>query len=1052
MQNKGFIKFITALLALVCIYYLSFSIISHNYESKAEAYAQGSNAKYNAFLDSVSSEKVWNGYFFGYTVKDCRERELSLGLDLKGGMNVVMEVSVPDILKALAGNKSEEAEFVKSIKDADEAQKSSQSQYLDLFVKEMKKNSDKGLAFYFSNSSTKAKIKKDATDEEVIKVLAEDIDIAIDNSFNVLRNRIDRFGVIQPNIQRLTGSNRVLIEMPGVKEPERVRKLLQGSANLEFWETEKLPAIANKLQALNTMLRSEVAGQKLKEGQADSKAEAAKTKEEVSADSTNAGNDDLLSKIGGQDSASAANAEDMKKFAEENPLFALLQVNVNQGQYIESPIIGYASAADTAKISEYFRKGVEKKIFPNTIVPSWCIKPMEFKMADGTPVERYTLIALKAAKGKGVKPSLTGDVVTDAKADFDQNSVNANVSMTMNAEGARKWANLTRDNVGNCVAIVLDGYVYSYPRVNGEIPGGRSSITGDFTPEEAKDLANVLVSGKMPAPARIAQEDVVGPSLGQEAITSGFISFIVAFFMILVYMIFYYGKTPGIVADIALICNVVLIFGVLASFSAVLTLPGIAGIVLTLGMAVDANVLIYERTREELKAQGDTKNVKEALSNGYSNSYSAIFDSNFTSILTGIILFLFGTGPIKGFATTLIIGLLCSLFTALLVSRLIFEHLLKSNKYNDLTFTTNITKNWFQNVQFDFMGKSKTFMGISAILVVISLISLFGINGLNRGIDFTGGRNYIVRFENEVSTEEIKGLIDASFVGSGNSVITIGESNQVRISTNYKIDDNSENVDNEIEALLFDCLKSKFNGVSKDQFVQRYVRDNNGAAQLAGVDDNSTYGIQSSAKVGATMAHDILIHAVWAVLFALIGIFAYLLFRFRDVAFSTGSIASLVHDTILIFGAFSLFYKLAPFSMEIDQSFIAAILTVIGYSINDTVVIFDRIREYRKLYPNDNQTKVFNAALGSTLSRTFSTSLSSGIVLLIIFCFGGATIRGFIFAMLLGIIFGTYSSIFIASPIARFILGRKAEKSTKEIAAEEAAAKKAEETTDITVK
>ncbi len=1024
MQNKGFVKVIATLLALVCIYYLSFSIISHSYESKAEAYAQGSNAKYSAFLDSVSTEKVWGGYFFGYNVKDCRERELSLGLDLKGGMNVVMEVSVPDVLKALAGSQNEKPEFIQSIKDANEAQKSSSKPYLELFVEALKKNAPNArLADYFANSSTKEKIKRDATDEAVIKALAESIDIAIDNSFNVLRNRIDRFGVIQPNIQRLTGSNRVLIEMPGVKEPERVRKLLQGSANLEFWETSKLTEVINNIVALNTAMRGEVAGQKLKENN------NAETEKKVAAEDTAKGgkSDDLLAQLGAGDSASAADAANAKKAEEENPLFAVLQLNVNQqGQPFESPVIGYARAADTAKISEYFRKGHEKGIIPHTLLANWTIKPI----GDG---EIYALIALhnKTAKGKEPKPVLTGDVVTNAQPDFEQNSVSASVSMTMNAEGARKWANITRDNVGNCVAIVLDGYVYSYPRVNGEIPGGRSSITGDFTPEEAKDLANVLVSGKMPAPAHIVQEDIVGPSLGQEAINNGFISFLVAFFMILIYMVFYYGKTPGLVADTALIANVVLIFGVLASFKAVLTLPGIAGIVLTLGMAVDANVLIYERTREELR---NGKDVKTALSDGYSNSYSAIFDSNLTSILTGIILFYFGTGPIKGFATTLIIGLLSSLFTALLISRLIFEHLLKTEKFNDLTFTTNITKNWFQNVNYDFMKNSKKFLTISGICLVVSVISLLT-NGLKPSIDFTGGRNYIVRFENPVTTEEIKSLLSNEF--DGVSVVTIGSSNQVRISTNYRIEDEGNTVDDEIEAKLYEGLKSKLgDSVTKTQFVHRYVRTNEGVRE-AGVDDDSTFGIQSSAKVGATMAHDILEHAAWAVAFALIGIFLYLLLRFRDVAFSVGSIASLVHDTLLIFGVFSLCYKFMPFDMSIDQSFVAAILTVIGYSINDTVVIFDRIREYRKSYPNRNQSQVFNEALGSTLSRTFSTSLSSGIVLVIIFAFGGATIRGFIFAMLLGIIFGTYSSIFIASPIARFILGKKAEKSTKEIALDE---------------
>ncbi len=1024
MQNKGFVKVFTVLLTLICIYYLSFTVISQHYENAAEKYAQGNNAKYNAFLDSVAQEKPLNGFFFGYTVKECREQELSLGLDLKGGMNVVMEVSVPDILKSLAQDQSLQPAFEKSLREAQEDQKSNNGEFLNLFINRLKMNDPShSLAYYFSNRDSRNLIAPDAKDADVEKVLKADIESAIDNSFNVLRSRIDRFGVMQPNIQRLAGSSRVLIEMPGIKEPERVRKLLKGSANLEFWETSELSEIAPNLIALNDVLKGEKAKKQ------ENKAAQTAGKDTASAADTT-GND-ILSKIKANKTASkgadkASEAKDAKAEA-ENPLFSVLQMAASQSGYYPGPRIGWAMAKDTAKISEYFRIGQEKGIIPQTLRACWTIKP------EGDS-EVYSLIALycKGIKGKPRKAPLTGEVVTDAKADFEQNSANASVSMEMNTEGAKKWADLTRNNVNKCVAIVLDGYVYSYPRVNCEIDGGRSSISGDFTPDEAKDLANVLKSGKMPAPTKIVQEDIVGPSLGQEAITNGFISFGVAFAMIMIYMIFYYGLIPGLVADLALLVNVFIIFGVLSSMKAVLTLPGIAGIVLTLGMAVDANVLIYERTREE-KERG--KEVRKALNDGYSNALSAIIDSNVTTILTGIILAFFGTGPIKGFATTLIIGVLSSVFTATLLSRIIFEHLLKNEKYNNLPFTTSFTKNWFQNIHFDFIGKRKTMFAVSGIFALICVGSL-AIHGLKTGIDFSGGRNYTIRFEQNVVTDDVKGLLDKAFEGQSVSVISIGSKNQVRVSTNYKINDNGNNVDGEIEDKLYNALKPMMNaGVTKDQFENRYVVDN-GKVRVANDTDDSNFGIQSSAKVGPTMAYDIMRNAAIAVALALLGIGIYILIRFRDIAFSASSVIALMHDTLIIIGIFSLCYTFMPFSLEIDQQFIAAILTVIGYSINDKVIIFDRIREYRGLYPDRNQKDVFNDAICSTLSRTFSTSFSTGIVLIIIFFFGGEVIRGFIFAMLLGVVIGTYSSIFIAAPIAHNILGKKGNKSSKEIAEE----------------
>ncbi|MBR5972567.1 MAG: protein translocase subunit SecDF [Paludibacteraceae bacterium] len=1020
MQNKGFVKVIAVLFAFICLFYLSFSIVSSYYSNKAAKMFGEGTEEYQAYLDSMSRDTVW----LGHTLKECRENELSLGLDLKGGMNVVMEVSVADILKSLAGTQSMSEPFVNAINSAKKKQLTNQRDFVDLFAESFKEeNPGVPLTTIFATFDLKEKISNLSTDEEVISVLKNEVEAAVDNSFNVLRSRIDRFGVVQPNIQRLDLAGRILIEMPGIKEPERVRKLLQGSADLEFWETFELSEIINSIDAVNQMAR-DMAHLSDKESN-DTTTVAAKT-DSVAAPVNSL--DSLLAKA-------VADSTDRARAMKENPLYAVLELAIDRksNQIIPGATIGFVHKKDTAKVAEYFRLAKQKRIVPQGLTPRWSVTP------DKNREDMFELFAINC-KRKDAKAPLAGSVIVDAKDDFEQFSSKAKVSMEMNQEGAATWARLTKENIGRCVAVVLDGYVYSCPRVNQEITGGRSEITGNFTPQEAKDLANVLKSGKMPAPAHIVQEDVVGPSLGQEAIHAGLISFIIAFCAILIYMIFYYGLVPGLVADFALLCNVFLIFGVLASFKAVLTLPGIAGIVLTLGMAVDANVLIYERIREELK---NGKQIKRALADGYRNAFSAIIDSNVTTVLTGIILFMFGTGPIKGFATTLIIGVLCSFFTAIFISRLIFEWLLgKSDKFNKLQFTTELTKNWFQNMNVDFMGKRKVFYIVSSCVILIGLVSLFT-NGMNKGIDFSGGRNYIVRFENPVSTVDVRKMLEPSFDNNSSlSVITIGDNNQVRISTNYRINDNDNNVDEEIESLIYNALKPIMNpGVTRDMFVNRYALDN-GSVRASDNNDEATFGLQSSQKVGPTMADDIKTSAIWAVLISLIIIGLYIFIRFRNIAFSVGAIASLTHDTLIIFGLFSILKDIMPFSMEIDQSFIAAILTVIGYSINDNVVIFDRIRENLGLYPNRDIRSVVNTSLNSTLSRTFSTSMSTFVVLIVIFLLGGDTIRGFIFAMLIGVIVGTYSSWFVATPLAYDLLkkdgGKSLMKKKEEPAAEAA--------------
>ena len=1016
MQNKGLVITLAACLALVSSFYLSFSFVTKYYDNKAVEYAQGDAAKEYQYLDSIAGEKVW----FGYTLKECREKEINLGLDLKGGMNVTMEVSVPDIIRALSGYNTTEI-FNQAIAKANEKQKSSGADYLTLFFESFYElDANAQLASVFSTFELKDKVSLTSTNAEVEKVVREEVEGAINNSFNVLRTRIDRFGVVQPNIQKLSQTGRILIELPGIKEPERVRKLLQGSANLEFWETYDLSEILPQLAQIN----SEAA----KVNASTEAAQAEVKKEEVKKEEKKA--DDVEALVEGLEADSLAQAEaDQKAAVEEfkknNPLFAIMQMSVNQAtnQAYRGPVVGTVHYTDTAKVMDMLTSQVAKSVLPRELKLCWTVKAID--AADAY----YQLVALKSqANGR---PSLEGDVITDARADFGQTSAYANVSMTMNAEGARDWQRITRDNIGKSIAIVLDGYVYSFPTVQNEIAGGSSQITGNFTVEEAKDLANTLNSGKMPAPARIIQEDVVGPSLGQEAIRNGLWSFALGFLLIMLYMILYYGLIPGLIADFALLCNVFLLVGILSSFSAVLTLPGIAGIVLTMGMAVDANVLIYERIREELRAG---KGMRKAIQDGFGNAISAIVDSNVTSFLTGAILAIFGTGPIKGFAVTYMIGIVSSFLTAVFICRLLLEVYAKKEDAKELSFTTKLMQNFLQNTKVNFIGARKVTYILSGVLVVISILGVTPqvMGKLNLGIDFSGGRNYIIRFAQDVNTEEVNASLDNVFMAAkaelndeetfALNVITIGSANQVRVSTNYLINDNSENVDETIEALLYEgCKPFLAEGVTLDEFKSTEI--------------NPEVGIMQSQKVGPAVADDIKQSAVLAVLAALVAIFLYVLLRFRNFAFSVGALVGLAHNALIVLGAYALLWKVMPFSMEIDQSFIAAILTVIGYSINDTVVVFDRVREYKGLYPKRELNLNINNALNDTLSRTFSTSMSTFVVLLAIFCFGGETIRGFVFALLIGVIVGTYSSLCVATPLAYDIQVAIARRKEKKAAA-----------------
>ena len=1006
MQNKGFVRVFAVLLTLVCLFYLSFSFVTRYYNNKAAEYAGGDPSKESLYLDSLSTQKVW----LGYTLKQCREMEISLGLDLKGGMNVVLELNVADVIRSLSNNNQDE-NFNKALDLAYARQATSQKDFIDLFAEEYK-NLDNGarLSAIFSTFELKDKITPQSTDAQVVSVLKNELKSAIDNSFNVLRTRIDRFGVVSPNIQRLETAGRILVELPGVKEPERVRKLLQGSANLEFWETYQLPEVYQQLVAADNILATvlkehndEAAVTETETVSADgTETTATETVTDNAAATSEA--DSLLQQIA-QDKPEAQANQSMEEFAKQHPLFALLQINQYNGQLGRGAAVGVANVRDIPKINEYLAMKQVKDVLPRNLSLKWGVKAIDEKE------QFFELYAIKVTNRDGT-PALGGDVVTDANADFVQQAGRSEqqVSMAMNAEGAKAWARLTKENIGKAIAIVLDDMVYSAPNVNDEITGGRSQITGHFTPEEAKDLANVLKSGKMAASVHIVQEDVVGPSLGQEAISSGVISFALALILLMIYMCAFYGIIPGLIADGALVLNIFFTMGILASFQAVLTLPGIAGMVLTLGMAVDANVLIYERTKEELRAG---KSLSKAIADGYSNAFSAIFDSNLTSIITGVVLFYFGTGPIRGFATTMIIGLFASFLTAVFLTRIVYEALLAKDKLKNVTFVTSITKDLLTNPKINFLGARKTGYLIPAGIVLLGAISMMTI-GLNNGIDFTGGRNYIVRFAQDVKTDEVRNMLDEKLDGAV-SVITIGTPDQVRVSTNYKIDDADPAVDQEIESLLFEGVKPLLpEGTTLDQFTTTYI--------------------QSSQKVGPSMADDIKNSAIMAVVFAMFCMAAYILLRFRDWSFSVGAFASVAVTTLCIISFYTLLWKVLPFSMEVDQTFIAAILTIIGYSINDTVVVFDRIRETIGLYPKRDRYQVINDALNSTLSRTFNTSLTTLVVVLCIFILGGSTIRSFTFAILLGIIVGTYSTLFVATPIAYEIQKRKINKKAAEAA------------------
>ena len=998
MQNKGLVKIFAIALTLVCLFYLSFTFKTRSIEKKA---AQSQDEQ--AYLDSVMNKKVWLGI---YSYKECREMQIGLGLDLKGGMNVILEVSIPDVVKALAGN-SQDPVFTETLAAAKKRSISSQDNFVDIFAQEYAKiaGSDAKLSKFFATSNLKEKINAQTSNEEIISVLKEEVDAAVGNSFNVLRTRIDRFGVAQPNIQELAGKQgRIMVELPGIKEPERVRKLLQGSANLEFWETYKLSEISDVLTRIDSRLAQKYADENTEEAKEEAPAQEQTAQ---SAESDLAGQ--LLENA--QDENQQITAAQLEALKKSNPLFARLRPS----GYGDSWVAGYSRSADTAEVNKMLASPEAKAIIPRDLKFMWGVKPME-----GTD-QTYELYCIKSDNKNG-QADLAGDVIVDSKADFNQHG-NPVVSMAMNTEGARKWATLTKQNIGRGIAIVLDGYVYSAPRVNDEISGGRSEISGNFTVEDTQDLANVLKSGKMPAPAKIVQEDIVGPSLGQESIQKGFTSFFIAFIILMIYMCVIYGFVPGMVANGALLLNFFFTLGILTSFQAALTMSGIAGIVLTLGMAVDANVLIYERTKEELKGG---KSVQSALSDGYKNAFSAIFDSNFTSIITGIILFNFGTGPIRGFATTLIIGIICSFFTAVFLTRIVYEHFLGKGKLQNLTFTTGFSKNLMQNTKVKFMEAAKKSFVIFGVAAVIC-IAFLSIRGLSKSIDFTGGRNFVVQFEEPVEPEEVRTILQNVITEDNVQAIALGTDHKtIRISTNYRIDEESETIDSEIEQFLFESLKSAgklSSNLTLATFIDRENRDGG--------------SIISSQKVGPSIAEDITRGAIISVILALIAIFLYILIRFRNVAYSVGAIFALCFDTLIIIGIYSICWGWMPFSLEIDQTFIGAVLTAIGYSINDKVVIFDRIREFTGLYPKRNRKQLFDDALNTTLARTINTSVSTLIVLLAIFFLGGDSIRSFAFAMILGVIFGTCSSLFVAAPTAYLVM-KKTKKEKEEIAAAKA--------------
>lgn len=1032
MQNKGAIRFFAIAFALVCAFQLSFTVVTSITKKKAANYAKNEqaialakqlakndatlesrltdsiqNARNRYYLDSVANQPVYNILLRKYTYKECLEREINLGLDLKGGMNVTMEVSVADVVYGMSG-KSTNPVFTKAMALANEKQKNSQENFVTLFgqaFKEVDPNAQ--LSAIFGRTELRDKIRPNSTNDEVLAVVRQECDDAFDRTFNILRNRIDRFGVTQPNITKLATSDRILIELPGIKDPDRVRKLLQGSAKLEFWETYKFSELAGIFNEANKRLAS-------LSGVIDTTT--------IAADSLNASGDttataavadtakksSLADKLK-QDTTAAGKDQQVEKYKKENPLFAYLQPAYVQenGQMFATnrATVGYAAIKDTARINTMMNK--VKGMFPRNCQFAWTMKPPSKESP-----EVLELMALRSTNRENTA-ALFGDVIVEARQDFDQNG-RVEVTMGMNNEGAKVWRNLTRDNVGKQVAIVLDGYVYSAPNVNDEIPNGRSSISGDYSVEEAQDLANVLKAGKLPAPARIVQEEIVGPSLGKESINSGLISFIIAFILVLLYMQFYYAKA-GLVANVALLTNVFFLIGVLASVGAVLTLPGIAGIVLTLGMAVDANVIIYERIKEELRAG---KGLRLAITDGFHHAYSAIIDGNVTTLITGIVLYVFGSGPIQGFATTLIIGILTSLFTAIFISRLVFETLL--NKNANITFGNKYTIDAFTKVNINFIGMRKKLYMVSGAVILIGIISL-ATKGLNFGVDFSGGRSYIVKFDQDVNSPDIRKALTASFDGETPEVKTIGvNKDRVKITTKFMVDDKSDKADSVVENRLFSGLKAFYKApLTSDDFST----------------NNEAIGIQNSQKVDATISDDIKQSSIYALFFALLAIFIYIAIRFRKWQYGLGGVISLTHDALITISMFSIFYGILPFTLEVDQAFIAAILTIIGYSINDSVIIFDRLREWITLFPKRDLQTNMNGGMNSTLGRTFNTAGTTIVTLLAIFIFGGDVIRGFIFALLVGIVVGTYSSIFNASPLAYdFIMmsNRRKERKLKE--------------------
>ena len=994
MQNKGIVIVTAVLLTLASIFYLSFSAATNYYDKQAAKLTDP--VAQQDYKDSVK-------YLGIYSYQNCLETQIGLGLDLKGGMNVILEISVPDVVDMLADHKKD-ADFVKSMKEAKAEEETSQDDFISLFIKAFHKNApNRRLAEIFATQQLQGKVSPQSNDKDVEKALRAEVQSAIDNSFNVVRTRIDKFGVVQPNIQKLEGQDgRIMVEMPGIREPERMRKLLQGSANLEFWETYNAEEIVPFLTQLDARVANE--GTDVK---ADSTVKAAEpAAEEVKAEEAKADTAKAEAKFQVKKEADkagvAANSEaEMAEAKKLHPLLAMLQTT-GSGSL---SLVGYANVRDTAEIDKIIYSELAKQIIPSDCKLLWSAKP-----EDGLNSKNiFGLYAIKVTSTSGRAP-LEGDVVTDASDQFNHLTGAPEVSMSMNTEGARRWAALTKANVGKAIAIVLDGVVYSAPRVNGEIDGGQSSISGNFTIEDTKDLANTLKSGRMPAPARIVQEEVVGPTLGAQSIQQGIISFIIAFVLLMIYMLLMYNIIPGMMANLALLVNIFFTLGILTSFSAALTMSGIAGMVLSLGTAVDANVLIYERIKEELRAG---KRIKQAVAAGYDNAFSAIFDSNLTSIITGVILYLFGTGPIRGFATTWIIGIICSFFTAVFLTRLVYEHQMNKDRWLNLTFCTNFSKNLMQGTKYRFMSAWKTTRWVVCAAIAVFAISLATM-GLSRSIDFTGGRNYVIQFENPVEPEQVRGVLAETFPGCNTSALALGTDNKtIRMSTNYKIESNSPTVDDEAEEMLYEGLKKA--GLVSQADV----------ASFKNPDIREGGSIISSTKVGPSIAKNITHGAFISVFIALIAIFLYILLRFRNVAFSVGSTAALVFDALTVIGLFSLLQHVMPFSLEVDQTFIGAVLTVIGYSINDKVVVFDRIRENLRLHPKQDIQQVFNDSINQTLARTINTSLSTLIVLLCILFIGGSSIKGFAFAMTLGVIFGTLSSIFIASPIAYRVMGRK---------------------------